>query len=529
MLPFYRRDNMYLSFKDKYTAELRISVEEFYNLELTEEMIKQFNYVDFIEDILSIRVNEYRNLMVRNLDKDGMLLFNPYQYATLEDVLKEEGIIPKEWKCKMTGLMLYLMSTDLPTINRFYNTLLLLKRNDFFSSQYKFNKSTPLIENVAPVFGKISVNNSITCVEHFFSTTLEMMFYDLICELNLTKTSVNIDIVYKLLRRLRNPDICHELLDDAITLNYVDFCNKHLDFKYSKIGTLQTIYNCLSATVINNMLKNEVTSAEIASWYGQDAEYITSGKIHIIPMHIFCHEYIRDRFVCQQYLTSLYDKYCIKEMYHITPNCVEGWIGIIVNKILSDGYRFKKCIYCNSYSVTRTQNICSDCQKDFAEQLKDFDKKDSARRKNKRDMPLSKSLSEYDKPKIIKDFYMNLYDEVHTLLVENFTNMLKEENFDKQKPIAINYESLEIEQCHIDDFIAQDNAEREILAFTPHSEYRYNLILDLWSRYLIPKRFIKSLFDSNGFGNLENMVADFYEIIDIKNLDKYDELLAYLN
>lgn len=529
MLPFYRRDNMYLSFKDNYTAELRISVEEFYNLMLTEEMIEQFNYVDFIEDILSIRVNEYRNLIVRNLDKDGMLLFNSCQYTTLENVLKEEGIFPKEWKCKITGLMLYLMSTDLPTINRFYNTLLLLKRNDFFSSQYKFDKSTPLLANVAPVFGKISINNSITCVEQIFNTTLEMMFYDLVFELKSTKTIENTDMAYKLLKRLRYPDNCHELLDDAINMDYIDFCNKHLDCEYSKIVTLQTIYTCLSTTIINGMLKNEVNSAEIASWYGQGAEYITSGNIHIIPMHIFSNECVRDRFVCQQYLTSLYDKYCIKEMYHITPNCVEGWIGLIVNKVLSDGYRFKKCIYCNSYSVTRTQNKCADCQKDFAEQLKDFDKKDRARRKNKRDLPLSKSLSEYDKPKIIKDFYMNLYDEVHTLLVENFTNMLKEENFDKQKPIAINYESLEIEQCYIDDFIAQDNAEREILAFTPHSEYRYNLILELWSRYMIPKRFLKNLFDSNGFGNLENMAADFYEIIDIKKLDKYDELMAYLS
>ena len=513
---------MYLSFKNNYMAELRISIDETYNLMLTEDMIEQFNYVDFIEDILSIRVNEYRNLIVCNFYKDGMLLCNSINYSTLEKVLREKGIFPKEWRCKITGLMLYLMSTDLSSVNRFYNTLLLLKRNNFFTSQYKSRKSTPLLTNVAPVFGKIFIDNSVTCVEQFFNTTLEMMFYDLIFELSLTKTTVNIDVAYKLLRRLRYPDNCYELLDDAINMDYGSFCNKHLDCEYSKIGTLQTIYTCLSTTIINNMLKTEVNSAEIASWYGPGEEYITSGDIHIIPMHIFCYEYIRDRFICQRYLTSLYEKYCIKEMYHITPNGVEGWIGLIVNKVLSDGYRFKKCVYCNSYSVISSQNICENCQKQFAEHLENFYKKDRARRKNKRDM----SISKHDKPVI--DFYMNLYDEIHTLLVENFTNMLKEECFDKQKPNSLDYELLKIKPYYIEDFRAQDDAEREILTFTPHSEYRYNLILELWSMYMIPKRFIKSIFDGNGFGNIENMVADFYEIIDIKKLDKYEELIAYL-
>ena len=127
-------------------------------------------------------------------------------------------------------------------------------------------------------------------------------------------------------------------------------------------------------------------------------------------------------------------------MHHITPNGTEGWIGLIVSKVLADGYKFKKCIYCNSYSVMRSQNICDDCQRHYKARIDEFNKKDGARRKNKRDM----SASKHDKP--IIDFYISLYDKLHDLLITNFTNMLKEESFDRQKPVTLDYDLLEIDQ-----------------------------------------------------------------------------------
>lgn len=514
---------MYLSFKANHMAELRISVDESYKLMLTEEMVEQFNYVDFIEDILSIRLNEYRNFLLRNLGGDGTLLLDPTHYATLEYILKEEDIIPERWKCKTSGLILFLMNTDISSINRFYNTLLLLKRNDFFVSQYRSRESAPLLADIAPVFGKTEVQNNGTMrTARIFSTSLEMMFFDLISEVKATNVPVNLDVASKLLRRLQYPDNCYELLDDAINTNCVSFCNKHLDSEYSKIGTLQMIYNCLNAPIINNLIKCEVKSAETASWYGEGEDYITSGNIQVIPMHIFSNEYVRDRFACQRYLMDLYDKYRIEDTYRITPNGTEGWIGLIVNKVLSDGYKFRKCIYCNSYSVIRSQNECDDCREHYKAQIKDFKRKDGNRRKNKTNMRASK----HDTP--IINFYNSLYDVLNSLIHDSFNNMLKEENFDKQKPIALDYELLEIDPCYIDDFRAQDEAEREILAFVPYSEYRYNLLLKLWSMYMIPKRFVKSIFDSNGFANLKNMEADFYEVLDIKKIDTYDELKDFI-
>lgn len=106
--------------------------------------------------------------------------------------------------------------------------------------------------------------------------------------------------------------------------------------------------------------------------------------------------------------------------------------------------------------------------------------------------------------------------------------MLKEESFDSQKPITLDYDLLEMDQCYIDDFLAQDEAEREILAFEPHSEYRYNLIHELWAMYMVPKRFVKGIFGVDGFGSIDNMAADFYEVLDIRSLDKYSELIEFL-
>lgn len=514
---------MYLSFKGNHKAELRISVDETYKLMLTDELVETFNYVDFIEDILSIKLNEYRNLLIYHLVGNLNLPLEVTHYQDLEYDLRSKGIFPSSWRCKTTGLILFLMNSDLPSINRFYNTLLLLKRNDFFAKQYKSHESAPLLASTATVFGKTEVqNNGITRVSRIFSTSLEMMFYDLISELRRTEYALDVDIAAKLLRQLQYQDVCYELLQDALNMDYTAFCKKHLSREYCAIGTVQTIFNCLSVPAINNAIKNEVQFAETTSWYGNDNDYITSGDIRVIPMHIFSNEYVRDRFACQSYLTGLYEKYRIEGMYHITPNGTEGWIGLIVSKVLADGHKFKKCIYCNSYSVIRSQNICDDCQRHYKDQIDEFNKKDGARRKNKRDM----SASKHDKP--IVDFYISLYDELHELLITNFTNMLKEESFDRQKPITLDYGLLDIDQCYIDDFLAQDEAEREILAFKPHSEYRYNLIHELWAAYMIPKRFVKGIFGGDGFGSIDNMAADFYEVLDIRSLDKYSELIEFL-
>lgn len=514
---------MYLSFKGNHKAELRVSVDETYKLMLTDELVETFNYVDFIEDILSIKLNEYRNLLIHHLAGNLNLPIEATHYQDLEYDLKSKGIFPSRWRCKTTGLILYLMNSDLPSINRFYNTLLLLKRNDFFAKQYKFHESAPLLASTSAVFGKTEVkNNHIIHVSRIFSTTLEMMFCDLVSELRTTKCVSDVDIAVKLLRQLQYQDVCHELLQDALNMDYTTFCKKHLSREYCAIGTVQAIFNCLSVPSINNAIKDEVRSADTTSWYGNDNDYITSGDIQVIPIHIFSNEYVRDRFVCQSYLTGLYEKYRIEGMHHITPNGTEGWIGLIVSKVLADGYKFKKCIYCNSYSVMRSPNICDDCQRHYKARIDEFNKKDGARRKNKRDM----SASKHDKPVI--DFYISLYDKLHDLLITNFTNMLKEESFDRQKPITLDYNLLEIDQCYIDDFLAQDEAEREILAFEPHSEYRYNLIHELWATYMIPKRFVKGIFGGDGFGSIDNMAADFYEVLDIRSLDKYSELVEFL-
>lgn len=122
---------MYLSFHDNHVAELRISIDESYKLMLTEDMVERFNYVDFMEDILSIKLNEYRNFLLCNLGGDGELILDPTHYDVLEYELREEGIIPERWKCKTSGLILFLMNSGIASINRFYNTMLLLKQNDF--------------------------------------------------------------------------------------------------------------------------------------------------------------------------------------------------------------------------------------------------------------------------------------------------------------------------------------------------------------------------------------------------------------
>ena len=514
---------MYLSFKGNHMAELRISVDETYKLMLTEDLVETFNYVDFIEDILSIKLNEYRNILIHHLAGNLNLPLEVTHYQDLEYELRSKGIFPGKWCCKTTSLILYLMNSDLPSINRFYNTLLLLKRNDFFAKQYKSYESAPFLASTADVFGKTEVqNNGATRVSRIFSTSLEMMFCDLISVLRTTKCALDVDIASKLLRQLVYQDVCYELLQDALDMDYTTFCEKHLSNEYCAVGTLQTIFNCLSVPAINNAIKDEVQFAETTSWYGNDNDYITSGDIRAIPIHIFSNEYVRDRFACQSYLTGLYEKYRIDGMYHITPNGTEGWIGLIVSKVLTDGYKFKKCIYCNSYSVMRSQNICNECQRHYKDQIDEFNKKDGARRKNKRDM----SVSGHDKP--IVDFYISLYDKLHDLLITNFTNMLKEESFDKQKPVTLDYDLLDIDQCYIDDFLAQDKAEREILAFEPHSEYRYNLIHELWAAYMIPKRFVKSIFGKTGRGSIDNIACDFLKIVNIKDLDKYGELIEFL-
>ena len=93
--------------------------------------------------------------------------------------------------------------------------------------------------------------------------------------------------------------------------------------------------------------------------------------------------------------------------------------------------------------------------------------------------------------------------------------------------MGIDYEILSLGGQYTDDFDAQDIAERELLAFKPHSEYRYNLILELWTMFMIPKRFVKAIYDREGYIDLREITAAFFEVIDLKELEGYSKLVEH--
>lgn len=513
---------MYLSFYDNHVAELRISIDESYKLMLTEDMVERFNYVDFMEDILSIKLNEYRNFLLRNLGGDGDLLLDPTHYDVLEYELREEGIIPERWKCKTSGLILFLMNSGIASINRFYNTMLLLKQNDFFTKDYKTHISPPFLSNGVAVFGKTEMQkNRQLRVLRIFSTSLEMMFYDLLCSIKDSGVISHVEDVKRILRYTSYQDKCYSILSDSREMNFGSFCAKYFPAGNCSEGYLQTIFNCISSPAINGLLLDEIRSVESTSWYGEDLDYIFAGDLAVIPTHTFSNADMRDRFECYRYLSGLYKKYEIPGMYRITPDGADRWLGLIVNKLVSEGYRFKKCKYCNSFSLFRDQNVCDECKERFRLLLDADKKRNNARRKNKTDMLTS------NRDPIVVDFYIELYEKLHELIEDNFTNMLREESFDRQKPLGLDYGRLSLSVRYTDDFDAQDIAERELLAFKPHSEYRYNLILELWTMFMIPKRFVKAIYDKEGYIDLRDITAAFFEVIDIKELKCYAKLAEH--
>lgn len=513
---------MYLSFHDNHVAELRISIDESCKLMLTEDMVERFNYVDFMEDILSIKLNEYRNFLLRNLGGDGDILLDPTHYDVLEYELREEGIFPDQWKCKTSGLILFLMNSGIASINRFYNTMLLLKQNDFFAKDYKTHIAPPFLSNGLAVFGKTEMQkNKQLRVGRIFSTSLEMMFYDFLCDIKESEDPSCVDDAKRILRYTLYQDTCYSILNDGREMDFDAFCAKYFPAGNYYGSHLQTIINCISSPAINELLLNEIRSVESTSWYGEDLDYIFAGDLAVIPTHIFSNAAIRDRFECYKYLTELYKKYEIPGMYRVTPDGADRWIGLIVDKIVSEGYRFKKCKYCNSFSLFRDQNICDECKERFRSLIDADKKRYNARRKNKTDMLTS------NRDPIVVDFYIELYEKLHELIENNFTNMLREENFDRQKPLGLDYEFLRLGARYTDDFEAQDKAERDLLSFKPHAEYQYNLILELWTLFMIPKRFVKAILDKEGHIDLREITAAFTEVIDIKDLAGYKELITY--
>lgn len=513
---------MYLSFHDNHIAELRIYIDESYKLMLTADMVERFNYVDFMEDILGIKLNEYRNFLLRNLGGDDDLLLDPTHNDALEYELREKGIIPDQWKCQTSGLILFLMNAGIASINRFYNTMLLLKQNDFFTKDYKMHIAPPFLSNNVAAFGETEMqDNKQIRVKKIFSTSLEMMFYDLLCVAKESGLAAHADDTIRMLQHTSCQDTCYSILSDGREMDFDCFCAKYFPAGNCYGDNLQRIYNCISSPTINKLLLNEIHSVESTSWYGKDLDYIFAGDLTVIPTHIFTNEAVRDRFESYRYLSGLYKKYEIPEMYRITPDGSDRWIGLIVDKIVAEGYRFKKCKYCNSFSLYRDQDICDECKERFGALIDADKKRYAARRKNKADMLAS------NRDQIVIDFYIELYEKLHELIQDSFTNMLREENFDRQKPLGLDYEFISLGDQYIDDFEAQDMVERELLAFKPHSEYRYRLISELWTMYMIPKKFSKAICDEEGYIDLRDIAAAFFEVIDIKKLEHYSKLAEY--
>lgn len=474
---------MYLELLDNNKITVQFDVGEFHNWYIEKPYQATFDAVAFLEDILAINLNEFRNYLIRNItlgsDVNDMATYYGSGLFTqdVERILQEKSIFPQRWKTKVVPRLIS-KGWHLYEVSAFYNAVLMLKQNRF---------NAACINKIAEDLPKV-YSSSKEISGHIFQTTLEMMVYDLFQE---GTDIASYDQMRSVMRRFSTKSGLIEMLDAAMKSSYSDFCSQFFLPTLLPHKKLSAIYACLSVPSINLFLRTEVNSAK--EHYCED-DLIQFGYIRPICSHMFLEDGVSNRFLIEKYVRELYKTYEVENTYAMNVSDFFDWLCLIVSCVLKNGYSIRKCDTCNSFLVRKYYGVgaaTEECQECFAQN-------DDEKRmlKDVKDL-LKKNLHDFHKKKRRPDLYKeakSLYVPLHgivwDLLEEYCADMLREKSFVRLAPENVDFEGLNVSDDLMQDFLAQNSAEYALLDCPSGSMEKFNALKSIWFKYRIPTKFL---------------------------------------
>lgn len=462
---------------------------------------KEFDYVEFMEDILKINMACF----CREVFIYEELNVIPSSREFVKS-MREKGVFPPKWNCEITSRFFgsYLRSrTNIQMVNELYNTLIYLKQNAFFAQ-----RTSPLLNESRQVYGVLGETKSPV---YMFKTTIEMMFYDLFGD-SMEKQK------WQTISRW-SPYQYDCFFDSAKPLSYHKFCEMNDLLEWEDTDKLQFLYACVSSPKLQAYFKAEIPSRLPSEHY----ESTVHGQISCIPDYVFATDHIYRRFECAKYLKGLYEKYHLPEMYYVKEHNVIGWLGVMVDHIVAE-YSFQQCNYCGLYSLKWKKRVCPNCETRYAKEIGEYERAANTRSRDKN--AAKDTIKEGD----LLDFYKDVVAALNHLIRCLFVSKLRQHSFDQRTPaLPACVADFHYSQQHLfEEFLSQDQAEYEMLEIIPNAAQRYEDLVQLFKDQFTPAKFIKLMSEderaTRGRRTLKKLTDALPPEISVTSLKHYEAI-----
>ncbi len=485
---------MYIQFHENNNATLYMMPNEWFGKNHNgQTLVKKFNCIDFLEDILQINTATLLHTVVLDTLNYKRTSINRLQNA---------GIFPKKWLCSLTKIFLHHClwshNAEYESIE-LCNALIYLKQNHFFQKE-----RSPLLEEGKQVYGVLEGDEIPSVV---FKTTIELMLYDLLRDRLETYNEMHIS-------KWTLTDFA-AFFEAAHALSFDDFCQKYNLLFLKGDNKLQTFYSCISSPKLMHFFKAEL-SGTLCN--------MSECRINRIPDYIFATGQIFHRFECAAYLKGLYEKYRIEGYYYVKSRNVVGWLGLITNHVASSSNSFRKCEYCGSYSLIRSEHVCDSCKKIYATEIKAYNDAARARAKNKCDAKTT--IEDADILKLYQDVVAAFNDVFHRL----FVSILRKDAYEKRIP-RFSDDWIDVHPSGkylLEEFRAQNKAEYDLLEIIPNASGRYGDLKILFKKSFTPDRFKKLLLEDSkeldGQWTLKKLIEVIPPEINLNSLESYQKV-----